>query len=78
MTEAWSNYETLGATVPESVLMAPTGSRGDLDGGAIWKDGVWTVEMGRPLVTDNEDDVQFDNLDRSYDFGISTMNNTAG
>lgn len=78
VTDAWSNYEALGASVPESVLMAPTGSRGDLDGGATWKDGVWTVEMGRPLVTDNEDDVQFDDLERSYDFGISTMNNTAG
>jgi hypothetical protein len=76
--DAWANYDALGASVPESLLMEPTGSRGDIGGGAIWKDGVWTVEMSRPLVTDNEDDVQFDDLGRSYDFGISTMNNTAG
>ncbi|UCC92905.1 MAG: carboxypeptidase regulatory-like domain-containing protein [Thermoplasmata archaeon] len=78
VADAWANYDALGASVPESVLAEPTGSRGDIDGGATWKDGVWTVEMGRPLVTDNGDDVQFDDLDATYDFGISTMNNTAG
>jgi hypothetical protein len=78
VTAAWANYETLGASVPESILMAPTGSRADLQGGSTWKDGVWTVETSRSLVTDNEDDVQFDDLDKSYNFGISTMNNTAG
>jgi hypothetical protein len=78
VTNAWDNYDTLGASVPESLLLAPTGSRGDIEGGSMWSDGVWTVEMSRALVTNNDDDVQFDDLDASYDFGISTMNNTAG
>ncbi|MCK5413755.1 MAG: hypothetical protein KAJ35_00075, partial [Thermoplasmata archaeon] len=78
VTAAWDKYDALGASVPENLLMAPTGSRADLEGGSMWKDGVWTVETARPLVTNNEDDVQFDDLDKSYDFGISTMNNTAG
>jgi len=78
VTNAWDNYDTLGASVPESLLLAPTGSRGDIEGGAMWSDGVWTVETSRALVTNNDDDVQFDDLDASYDFGISTMNNTAG
>jgi hypothetical protein len=78
VTSAWDKYDALGASVPESLLMAPSGSRGDLVGGSTWKDGVWCVETVRPLVTNNEDDVQFDDLEASYDFGISTMNNTAG
>jgi len=78
VTTAWNNYDALGASVPENVLMAPTGSRGDIEGGSTWRNGVWTVETARPLVTSNEDDVQFDDLSRSYDFGISTMNNTEG
>jgi hypothetical protein len=78
VTNAWDAYDTLGASVPENVLMAPTGSRGDLSTGASWNNGLWTVETVRPLVTDNEDDIQFDDMDKTYDFGISTMNNTAG
>ena len=75
---AWTLYDALGASVPEFILSKPTGSRGDLTSGATWRDGVWTVETSRALVTGNADDAQFDDLTKSYPFGISTMNNTAG
>lgn len=75
---AWALYDALGASVPEFILSEPTGSREDLVSGATWRDGVWTVETARALVTGNADDVQFDDLSKSYPFGISTMNNTAG
>jgi hypothetical protein len=78
VSDAWSAYDALGATVPENILGTPSGSRADIDQAGIWKDGLWTVEMARPLVTGNDDDVQFDDLMATYDFGVSTMNNTAG
>jgi hypothetical protein len=57
-----------------------TGSRGDIDVGAVWKDGVWTLEMKRKLVTTGENadtqDVQFNALDQSYPFGVAVFDNS--
>ncbi|CAK1697645.1 ethylbenzene dehydrogenase [Vibrio crassostreae] len=57
-----------------------TGSRGDIEVGAIWKAGVWTLEMKRKLVTTGENaetqDVQFNDLSQSYPFGVAVFDNS--
>jgi hypothetical protein len=63
------------------VVIAPfTGSRGDIEGRAVWKDGMWTLEIKRKLVTAGENakeqDVQFDDLKKTYYFGVSVFDNT--
>lgn len=70
-----------GDVVP-SIIIAPfTGSRGDIEGKGVWKDGVWTIEIKRKLVTTGEkakeQDVQFDNLKKPYYFGLAVFDNTA-
>ncbi len=78
VADAWAEYNALDAVVPKSIVSPPSDSRGDIESGSSWMDGLWTVETVRPLVTEFDDDVQFDDLDRTYYFGVSTMNNTAG
>jgi hypothetical protein len=63
------------------IVIAPfTGSRGDIEGRAVWKDGMWTLEIKRKLVTTGENaktqDVQFDDLKKTYYFGVSVFDNT--
>lgn len=57
-----------------------TGSRGDVDVGAIWKDGVWTLEMKRKLVTTGSNaktqDVQFNDMNKAYPFGVAVFDNS--
>lgn len=58
------------------VYKAPfVGDRGDLVAGWQWEDGVWTVEIGRALVTGSEYDVQFDDMDGTYLFGVAPFDN---
>lgn len=49
-------------------------NRGAIPG---WKyaDGKWTIEFGRQLVTDSENDVQFDDLAKIYYFGLAIFDN---
>jgi len=75
---AWAKYDALGAVVPERILHPPEESRADIHEAAIWKDGTWTSELERELVTENEDDVQFDDMDKTYHFGVSTIDNGGG
>ncbi len=74
---AWDQYVTLSAVVPERVLSAPEGSRGDVLDFATWTDGVWVHEFQRKLVTGNtDDDVQFDvNAATEYDYSIAVFDN---
>ena len=63
------------------IVIAPfTGSRGDLEGRAVWKNGMWTLEIKRKLVTTGEkakeQDVQFDDLKKTYYFGVSVFDNS--
>lgn len=44
--------------------------RADIKAKGIWKDGQWTIEFGRLLVTGNGDDIPFD-IKQSYQFGVS-------
>lgn len=58
------------------VLVAPiAGDRGDISAQANWNDGVWTLEMSRRLETGSRFDVQFDDLDKVYPFGIAVFDN---
>jgi ethylbenzene dehydrogenase len=69
-----SKYKA-GDEVP-SILVAPfTGDRGDIMGTAVWKDGVWTLVMKRKLVTGSQFDVQFEDLKKTYAFGLAVFNN---
>lgn len=68
-----------GDTTPGYVLARPKGSRGDVDAAGVHKDGRWTLELGRTLATeDKEHDVQFDDLTKTYYFGMSVFDNDGG
>jgi hypothetical protein len=59
-----------------SILIAPlTGDRGDIAAAIKWINGKWTAVMSRKLVTGSKFDVQFDNLDRTYEFGVAAFDN---
>jgi hypothetical protein len=59
-----------------SIIVAPfTGDRGDIATAISWKKGKWTVVMSRKLVTGSKTDVQFDDLDGTYDFGFAAFDN---
>jgi hypothetical protein len=59
-----------------SILVSPfTGDRGDIATAIAWKGGKWTAVMSRKLVTGGKTDVQFDNLDGTYEFGLATFDN---
>ena len=66
-----------GRQITQVQLVAP-------DGGATfpdllvgqWKDGWWTLGYARPLTTQSPVDAQFDNLTRSYAFGLDVTDGT--
>jgi len=64
-----------------SVVDAPfAGSRGDISAKATWANGKWTLEIKRRLVTTGdkvkEQDVQFSDLSKGYDFGVAVFDNS--
>ena len=59
-----------------SIMISPLeGDRGDISAGGEWKDGKWTVELSRKLVTGSPYDVQFEDLGGSYFFGVAFFDN---
>lgn len=66
--------------VPGIVLSPFTGSRADIKVKSNWKDGQWTLEFKRALVTTGDkaeiQDVQFNDLKKAYYFGISVFDNS--
>ena len=68
------SYKT-GDEVPGIVVSSITGDRGDISAKGIYKDGKWTVELGRKLDTDSQYDVQFTDLIKSYFFGVAIFFN---
>jgi len=69
-----------GDVVPGIVVAPFEGSRGDITARGVWKNGLWTVEIKRKLVTTGEkakeQDVQFDDLKKTYYFGVSVFDNS--
>jgi len=69
-----------GDIVPGIVLSPFTGSRADIKVASVWKDGMWTLEVERALVTTGDkveiQDVQFSDLNKPYYFGISVFDNS--
>lgn len=64
-----------GDEVASIKIQKPTGDRADISLGLNWKDGVWTMEISRKLVTGSEYDVQFDDLAKEYGFGVAVFDN---
>lgn len=63
---------SVGSRIP-AVLVAPTtGDRGDIDARGVWRDGVWTVEMTRPLSTGSPADLR---LQGEFHFGVAVFDN---
>ena len=53
------------------------GSRGDVSTAASYDAGVWTLEIKRALTTSGGyTDVQFDDLNGTYEFGVAVFDNT--
>jgi hypothetical protein len=69
-----------GDVVPGIIISAFEGPRADIEMGGKWNNGVWTVEIRRKLITSGDkaaiQDVQFDDLDKAYNFGISVFDNS--
>ena len=60
----------IGDRAPLYKFGTPQGSRADVRAKGVWREGVWTVEFVRKLVTGNADDVQY-NTRQPYTFGVS-------
>ncbi len=71
----WPNYAALNAIVPERILRAPAGSRGDIDFGAVWNNNMWTAEFSRLLQTGHDDDIQFTES-QFYLFNVAAFENS--
>jgi hypothetical protein len=69
-----SKYKT-GDEVP-GILVAPfTGDRGEIPAQATWENGVWTLEWSRKLTTGSPTDVQFEDMNKQYAFGVAVFDN---
>ena len=72
----WPKYTALNAIVCERIHKVPTGSRGDLEIGAVWNNGKWTTEIARKLNTGNSDDIQYTDLLKEYLFNVAQFDNS--
>ncbi len=69
-----SRYKA-GDEVPGIVIAPFAGDRGDISARAVYRNGSWTLEISRKLVTGSATDVQFNNLNRAYLFGVAVFDN---
>lgn len=69
-----SKYKA-GDQVPGIVVSAFKGDRGDVIAKGVYRNGQWTLEWGRKLVTGSKQDVQFSDLSRAYYFGVAVFDN---
>lgn len=63
--------------VPGIIIAKLEGDRGDISAQGVWKDGKWTIEWGRKLQTGSKTDVQYDDLSKTYAFGLAVFDNAA-
>jgi hypothetical protein len=87
ITEIYTNgsmKDEDGTTIPQSTVIPfyyqsrPTGSRGDIAAKGVHAGGKWTLEFSRKFTTGFSDDVRFNDLDKSYYFGIAVHNQNDG
>lgn len=64
-----------GTIIPAIIKSEIVGDRGQISAGWVWKDGMWTIEFSRALVTGSETDVQFEDLSAQYFFGLAIFEN---
>jgi Carbohydrate family 9 binding domain-like len=55
----------------------PPGTDEALPVAGAWRNGVWIVEWGRPLASDNANDLQFTDLDAAYPFFVKVFEGDA-
>lgn len=67
-TTFYTEYK--GDNLPHFEPQIPSESHADIRAKGVWKNGRWTVEFGRDLITGNKDDIQFDTAAK-YRFGVS-------
>ncbi len=63
------------AGIVDSPFVADPGGRADIQGKGAYSGGHWTLEVGRPLVTGGEHDIQYDDLHDTYPFGVAVFDN---
>ena len=72
INEYWANYDAVNGVIPFDVLKTPSGSMADVMMAENWKNGTWTIEVTRKLVTPyGQQDVQFDDLTKDYSFSVT-------
>jgi hypothetical protein len=64
-----------GDEIPGIIVSRPDGDRGQIDGVAEYADGRWTLEIRRARATGSEFDVQFDDPQSTYAFGVAVFDN---
>lgn len=77
--QAFEDTFKAGDVIGGVVAKAAEGSRGDLTAKGVWKEGRWTLEIKRKLVTEHPNsqiqDVQFSDLSKAYPFGVTAFDN---
>ncbi|MGH9843221.1 MAG: ethylbenzene dehydrogenase-related protein [Blastocatellia bacterium] len=66
-----------GDRVAPVIVSQFVGDRGDLRANGVWKNGQWTLEIARRLVTGSQYDVQFQDLAAHYPFAPSIFDNAS-
>ena len=56
----------------------PQGGSESLSAAGGWKAGIWTLEWGRPLDSDNPFDLDLSDLDQIYSFRVKVFEHVAG
>ena len=64
-----------GDEIPGIIVARPDGDRGQTNVASTYEGGMWTLEISRPRVTGSEFDVQFDDPDGLYHFGMAVFDN---
>lgn len=64
-----------GDEVASYVVFPLKADRGEVRTAARWVNGMWTYEVARKLVTGSKFDVQFDDLNKTYNFGFAAFDN---
>jgi len=64
-----------GDEIGSIVVQRATGDRGDISAQGVYGDGGWTLEISRDLVTGSDVDIQFDDFEKSYFFGMAVFDN---